>query len=160
MKYFEKKINNFVNSIGIFSSSLIILMISITFLVATFRYAFNMGNIAIQESIIYLHSFIFLMGSAYTLQNDMHVRIDILYNYLGENKKRLINLFGTLLLLFPTFIVIIITSFNYVTSSFLLLESSKEAGGLPLVYILKSFILLMAVLMILQGASQFIKYKK
>ncbi len=160
MKYFEKKIDNFVNSIGIFSSSLIILMISITFLVATFRYAFNMGNIAIQESIIYLHSFIFLMGSAYTLQNDMHVRIDILYNNLGENKKRLINLFGTLLLLFPTFVVIILTSFNYVMSSFLLLESSKEAGGLPLVYILKSFILLMAGLMILQGTSQFIKYKK
>jgi len=87
----------------------------------------------------------------------MHVRIDIFYNEFSENKKKIINFYGTIFLLLPTCIVIFTTSFNYVLSSILLLESSKEAGGLPFLYILKSYILIMSTLLFFQGISELIK---
>ena len=158
---FIQKISEIIDlvneKIGILTSYLAIPLIFTTFIVAFMRYALDFGSIAIQEIIIYFHALIFAVGASYTLKNNMHVRIDIFYNKFSNNLKKNINLFGTLFFLLPTCILIIITSFNYVISSFELLESSKEAGGLPILYILKSYILLMAVLLLLQSFSEIIK---
>jgi len=160
MKKISKKIDFFNEKIGIFTSYLAIPMIAITFLIAFMRYMVDYGSIAIQEIIIYLHALIFTIGAAYTLKNDMHVRIDIFYNKLSENKKKAINLYGTIFFLLPTCLLIFVTSFNYVISSILLLESSKEAGGLPILYILKTYILLLSATLFLQGISEIIKNSK
>jgi len=160
MKKISKKIDFFNEKIGIFTSYLAIPMIAITFLIAFMRYMVDYGSIAIQEIIIYLHALIFTIGAAYTLKNDMHVRIDIFYNKLSENKKKAINLYGTIFFLLPTCLLIFVTSFNYVISSILLLESSKEAGGLPILYILKTYILLLSTTLFLQGISEIIKNSK
>lgn len=157
MDTISKKIDFFNEKIGIFTSYLCIPMILVTFLVAFMRYALDFGSIAIQEIIIYLHALIFTIGGAYTLKNNMHVRIDIFYNKFSISKKKFIDFYGTVFFLIPTCILIFITSFNYVLSSVLLLESSKESGGLPILYLLKIYILLLAFTLFLQAISELIK---
>ena len=160
MKKISEKIDLFNEKIGTISSYLIIPMILITFLVAFMRYALDFGSIAIQETIIYLHAFIFIIGSGFTLKNNMHVRIDIFYDRFSLNKKKIIDLYGTLIFLIPTCLVIFFTSFNYVMSSVFLLESSKEAGGLQILYVLKIYILILPAILALQGISELIKNSK
>jgi len=157
MKKISHIIDLFNEKIGILTSYLVIPLILITFFVAFMRYALDFGSIAIQEITIYLHALIFTVGASYTLKNNMHVRIDIFYNKFSDNLKKNINLFGTIFFLLPSCILIFITSFNYVISSIMLLESSKEAGGLPILYILKSYILLMVLTLFLQAISEIIK---
>lgn len=157
MKKISHTIDLFNEKIGILTSYLAIPLILITFFVAFMRYALDFGSIAIQEITIYLHALIFTVGASYTLKNNMHVRIDIFYNKFSDNLKKNINLFGTIFFLLPSCLLIFITSFNYVISSIMLLESSKEAGGLPILYILKSYILLMVFTLFLQAISEIIK---
>ncbi len=157
MKKISHIIDLFNEKIGILTSYLAIPLILITFFVAFMRYALDFGSIAIQEITIYLHALIFTLGASYTLKNNMHVRIDIFYDKFSDNLKKNINLFGTIFFLLPSCILIFITSFNYVISSIMLLESSKEAGGLPILYILKSYILLMVLTLFLQAISEIIK---
>ena len=157
MKQISHIIDLFNEKIGVLTSYLTIPLILITFFVAFMRYALDFGSIAIQEITIYLHALIFTVGASYTLKNNMHVRIDIFYNKFSDNLKKNINLFGTIFFLLPSCLLIFITSFNYVISSIMLLESSKEAGGLPILYVLKSYILLMVFSLFLQGISEIIK---
>tara|TARA_B110000259_G_scaffold184566_1_gene231872 strand:+ start:933 stop:1424 length:492 start_codon:yes stop_codon:yes gene_type:complete len=157
MNEIAKKIDIFNEKIGILTSYLAIPLILLTFIVAFMRYILDFGSIAIQEIIIYFHALIFTIGASYTLKNDMHVRIDIFYNNLTPKKKKTINFYGTIFFLIPTCVLIFVTSFNYVLSSILLLESSKEAGGLPVLYILKIYILLLPITLFLQAISELIK---
>jgi len=157
MNIISKKIDFFNEKIGILTSYLCIPMILITFLVAFMRYVLDFGSIAVQEIIIYLHALIFTIGASYTLKNNMHVRIDIFYNKFSIKKKKIIDFYGTVLFLIPTCLLIFITSFNYVLSSVLLLESSKESGGLPILYVLKIYILLLSLTLFLQAISELFK---
>ncbi|QMU62764.1 MAG: TRAP transporter small permease subunit [Gammaproteobacteria bacterium] len=128
-------------------------MVFITFLVVVLRYGFNFGRISLQESTTYLHAFVFMLAGAYTLKYNEHVRVDIFYQDMSTRNKAKVDLFGTLFLLLPFAGFILWVSFDYVMNSWKLLESSREAGGLPFVYILKTFIPLMAVLLFLQAIS-------
>ena len=157
MNKLSRIIDSSNEKIGVITSYLIIPLILITFFVAFMRYILDFGSIALQEIIIYLHALIFMLGAAYTLKNNMHVRIDIFYSKFSINKKNKVNFYGTLFFLIPTCVLIFFTSYNYVLSSILLLESSKEAGGLAIVYILKSYIILLSFSLLLQGFSELIK---
>lgn len=134
-------------------SWLTLLMVLTTFLVVVLRYVFDYGLIAMQESITYMHACIFLIGAAYTLQQNAHVRVDIIYQKLSDKGRAWVDLFGTLFLLTPTMLFIFIISWEYVGNSWSVLETSREAGGLPGVFLLKSVILIMAALMLLQGIA-------
>ncbi|WP_028468180.1 TRAP transporter small permease subunit [Neptunomonas japonica] len=135
-------------------SWLTLFMVIVTFVIVVMRYVFNVGNIALQESVVYMHSFVFLLGAAYTLKHDGHVRVDIFYRPLSERGKAWINIFGILLLLFPVAGFIAYISWEYVASSWSLLEGSQESGGLDFRYILKTALIAMPVLIILQGISE------
>jgi len=128
-------------------------MVLITFSVVLLRYAFDLGWIALQESISYLHSTVFLLGAAYTLQQNGHVRVDIFYNKLNQKAKAWVDLLGHLFILMPVMIFIIWVSWPYVSESWRVYEGSREAGGLAGVYLLKSLILMMAGLLILQAMA-------
>jgi TRAP-type mannitol/chloroaromatic compound transport system permease small subunit len=132
---------------------LTLLMVLVTFAVVVLRYGFDWGSIAMQESVNYLHALVFMAGAAYTLKRNEHVRVDIVYTRLSDRGKAWVDLLGTLVLLLPFCIFLIWISLPYVRNSWQLLEGSREAGGLPLVYLLKSFIPLMGVLLLLQGLS-------
>ena len=132
-------------------------MVLVTFTIVVLRYAFNMGWIAMQESVTYMHALVFLMGAAYTLKSDGHVRVDIFYRTKSVKYKALIDFLGSLLLLLPVSLFIAWVSSSYVAESWSILEGSREAGGIPFVYLLKSGILIMAVLLVLQAGSEAIK---
>jgi len=132
---------------------LTLFMVIITFLVVVLRYLFNTGWIALQESITYMHAFVFLLGAAYTLKHEGHVRVDIFYRKLSLKGQALVDLLGVIFLLLPVVLFITIASWDYVMGSWELLEGSPEAGGLPLVYILKSAMLFMTALLFIQGIA-------
>lgn len=150
-------IDRFNDILGRTVSWLTLLMVITMFTVAVLRYAFNIGWIAMQESITYMHACVFLLGAAFTLKQDGHVRVDIFYRGASIRYKALVDLLGCLLLLLPVCVFIFWVSWDYVSSSWALSEGSREAGGLPGVYLLKSTILLMAATMSLQGVSIILK---
>jgi len=136
---------------------LTLFMVITQFSVVVLRYLFNIGWISMQESILYMHALVFMLGAAYTLKHDGHVRVDIFYHKMGARGKALVNVLGSLLLLLPVCVFIISYSWDYVANSWSLQEGSREAGGLAGLFLLKSSIVLLPVLLILQGTSQFIK---
>ena len=150
-------IERLVDLSGRAASWLTLLMVIITFVVVVLRYVFDTGWIALQESITYLHAAVFLVGAAYALQHEAHVRVDIFYSKFNQQLKAWVDLCGALFLLLPFLFFSSWVSWEYVANSWGVLESSREAGGLPGVYLLKSFILVFAGLLTLQASSQIIR---
>ncbi|MCF6282452.1 MAG: TRAP transporter small permease subunit [Candidatus Polarisedimenticolaceae bacterium] len=138
-------------------SWLTLLMVLTTFAVVILRYVFDTGWIAMQESITYMHAVLFLVGTAYTLKHQGHVRVDIFFGKFSARGKAWVDLLGTLFLLIPVCLFILFVSWDYVIASWSMLESSQEAGGLGGVYLLKSMILVMASLLLLQGMAMILR---
>jgi TRAP-type mannitol/chloroaromatic compound transport system permease small subunit len=130
-----------------------LLMVLITFVVVILRYVYAIGWVWLQESYVWLHGIVFMIGAGYTLLHNGHVRVDIFYRPSSVRYKAIIDLFGSLLLLLPLVAVVVYVSYGYVTDSWLRLEASREAGGLPALFLLKSVILLFCMLIGLQGLS-------
>ena len=149
----ESIINCINEIIGRFVSWFLIAMVVITFLNVVMRYGFSFGLISVQEIVVYLHAFVFMLAIAYTYKQDGHVRVDIFYENFSVKRKAWVNLFGTLFLLLPFCIYLIFSSWEYAFDSWILLEGSREAGGLPLVFLLKTLVPLMPTLLMLQGLS-------
>lgn len=151
------KLEQISESTGRLISWLTLLIVLVTFIVVVLRYVFDFGSIALQESISYMHAFVFMLGAAYTLKHDSHVRVDIFYRSMSPRRKAWVNLLGTMLLLFPVCLFIMYSSWDYVFTSWSQLEESGEAGGLAYVYILKTTLLLMPLLLMLQGTALALK---
>jgi len=138
-------------------SWLSLLMVVLTFVVAVLRYVFDLGWIWLQESVVFMHATLFLIGTAYTLKHEGHVRVDIFYRKFTPRTRAWVDLGGALFLLLPVCLFIFWISWDYVAQSWALHEGSREAGGLDGVYLLKSLILVMAALLVLQGVAQAIR---
>ena len=134
-------------------SWLTLLMVTMTCLVVLLRYVFDLGWIWLQESVTWMHAMVFMIGAAFTMQREDHVRVDILYRSMNITKQAWVNLLGTIFLLFPTTLLILFSSLGYVHDSWNYSEVSQEAGGLQALYILKAVIPLTATLLTLQGLS-------
>jgi TRAP-type mannitol/chloroaromatic compound transport system permease small subunit len=132
-------------------------MVLITFLIVVLRYGFNLGWIAMQESVMYLHAMVFLLGAAHTLRVNEHVRVDIFYRRFSPKKQAKVDIFGGLLLLMPVNIFIFMVSFEYVMRSWRVMEASQEAGGMPAVFLLKTLILIFPLTMLLQGIAEVVR---
>jgi TRAP-type mannitol/chloroaromatic compound transport system permease small subunit len=148
------KIEAFIDWSGRTVSWLTLLMVIITFIVVVLRYVFDIGWIGLQESITYLHATVFLVGAAWAMQQQAHVRVDIFYSRFSVKTRAWIDLLGSLFFLLPVMIFIAWISWEYVSDSWAVLEGSREAGGLPAVYLLKSLILVLALMLILQALVQ------
>jgi TRAP-type mannitol/chloroaromatic compound transport system permease small subunit len=127
------------------------------FLVVVLRYALDSGFIWMQESLTWMHALVFMLGAAYTLRHDEHVRVDVVYRRLSPRARAAIDLAGTLLFLLPLCGYLAYESLPYVQTSWRIAERSREAGGLPALYLLKTVIPLMALLLALQGIAQALK---
>ncbi|MEE4174680.1 MAG: TRAP transporter small permease subunit [Xanthomonadales bacterium] len=143
-----------VRGVGHAASWLILVMVLITFLVVLLRYGFNLGWIWLQESVTYLHAAVFMLAAAWTWQEDSHVRVDILYRGRSRRHRAWVNLIGTLLFLAPVCVYLLVIGWDYVAASWSLREGSRQAGGLPLVYLLKSLILALPLLLLIQAACE------
>jgi TRAP-type mannitol/chloroaromatic compound transport system permease small subunit len=144
-------LRRFIEFCGQTVAWLTLLMVILTFTIVILRYGFNLGWIWLQESLTYLHVAVFTIVSAWALQKDGHVRVDIFYAGMSYRKRALVNLAGSLLFLVPFCVFILLIAWPYVANSWKLLESSREAGGLPLVFLLKSLMLVMPVLLLSQA---------
>jgi TRAP-type mannitol/chloroaromatic compound transport system permease small subunit len=130
-----------------------LVMVFLIFGIVVARYGFNQGWIWMQESVTYLHALVFMVASAWAFQTDDHVRVDIFYRSNSSRYKNWVNLLGTLLLLVPFSLFLTVIGWDYVAASWETMESSREPGGLPLVFLLKSLILILPVLLLIQSWS-------
>ena len=147
-------IESFIDWSGRTVSWLSLFLVLVTFLVVVMRFVFDSGSIALLEATTYLHACIFLIGMAYTMHQDAHVRVDIFYNRFSAPTKAWVDLCGALFLLLPFMLFISWISWEYIADSWSVLEGSREAGGLPGVFLLKSLILVMTSLLSLQALVQ------
>jgi TRAP-type mannitol/chloroaromatic compound transport system permease small subunit len=130
-----------------------LLLVINVFLVVILRYVFSYGEVWMQETYIWMHAFIFMLGAGYTLLHDGHVRIDLIYAGASDRYKAFVNLFGSIFLAAPVLWLIYTRGFDFFDRSFSRFESSPEAGGLPALYILKGAIPALAVVLGLQVLS-------
>lgn len=130
-------------------------MIVVTFGIVVLRYLFDAGYIWIQESIIWMHAVVFMVGAAYTLCHDEHVRVDIYYRDMSPKRRAVVDIAGVLLFLWPVCAWLAVESWDFVAASWSVREASRESGGLPYPFIplLKSVLLVMPALLGLQGLS-------
>ncbi|MGA2816045.1 MAG: TRAP transporter small permease subunit [Xanthobacteraceae bacterium] len=150
-------IDRITMAIGRAASWCCLFIVAAEFAIVVMRYVFGVGSIAVQESVLYAEAALFLLAAAWTLQVGGHVRVDIFYERAKPRARALIELFGALVLLMPFAVVLALLSIPYASHSWAILERSREASGLPFVYLLKTFIPLFAFLVGLQGVAQAIR---
>ena len=148
-----QRIDGLNEAIGRAVSWLSLAMVLIAGFVVVARYGFAWGRVWLQESYVWLHGILFMLGAGYTLRHDAHVRVDIFYRPASARFKAWVDLLGALLLLAPVIVFVAVVSLPYVLHSWLGLEASREAGGLPGLFLLKTVILLFCGLILAQGAA-------
>lgn len=150
-------IDRFIFLLGSTLAWLTLLMMVVTCAVVVLRYGLSIGFIALQESISYLHGTLFMLGAAFTLQRDAHVRVDIFYRNFSPETKAWVNSLGTLIFLMPFCIFTLGISWEFFAQSWQIGETSPEPGGIPAVYLLKLLIPLMAITLFLQGLAELLR---
>lgn len=148
------RLNNWIGRCGAWFA---LLMVAVTVVIVVLRYVFQIGSIALQESVMYINALVFTLGAAYTLKEQGHVRVDIFYSKFSPRSKAIVDIVGVLFFLFVSAAFIGWSSWDYVSVSWRIKESSAEASGLPYIYLLKSTIYLLISLLCLQGLSELIK---
>ncbi|MDF1587809.1 MAG: TRAP transporter small permease subunit [Gammaproteobacteria bacterium] len=158
-KLIIKHIDKFNERTGMLASWFVLALVFLICYDVMMRYVFQQGSIALQELEWHLFALIFLLGSAYTLKHDEHVRVDILFKsrFVSARQRAWINLIGTLFLLVPFCILILVTAWPFVENAFYYNEGSPDPGGLPYRFILKGSILVAFSLLILQGIAELIR---
>ncbi len=151
----SKLLDAFSIRVGHAVSWLTLLMVIVTFVIVVLRYVFGTGLIWLQESLTWMHAAVFMLGAAYTLQQEEHVRVDIFYRKMSEQQRAWVNLLGVLVFIFPMCTFFVYESIDYVAASWSLREVSRNSGGLsyPAVPLLKSVLVIMPVAVALQGLA-------
>jgi len=144
------------------SAWLTLFMVVVTFVIVVMRYVFDAGLIWLQESVIWMHSVVFMMGAAYTLQQEDHVRVDVFYRTMSARRRAWVDLLGVMIFLLPLCVFLAWKSFDFVAASWGLREASRESGGLPypLIPLLKTVLLLMPAAVALQGVALLLRSLK
>lgn len=136
-------------SVAWLATFLVVVQFAAVFLNAVFGYSL----IFIQDTVIYMHALLFLLGAAFTLMRDGHVRIDIFYRESSPRFRAAVDLLGVLFLLLPVCGAILWHALPYAANSWAMLEGAQEGTGLHLPFLLKSCIPVFSLLLMLQGAA-------
>jgi TRAP-type mannitol/chloroaromatic compound transport system permease small subunit len=129
-------------------------MVLLQFVIVLMRYVFGLGSVKLQESIVYLHATIFMVGAGYTLLHNGHVRCDIFYSAATPRARAWVDRFGVIVFLLPMCALIAVVAWPYVAAAWAVLEGSPEGSlGIPGVFLLKTVILVFAALLALQGIA-------
>lgn len=147
------RIDASVDALGRAVSWLTALLVLLAFGLVLVRYLFGTGSIAGQEAVLWLHSLVFLLGAAYALRHGQHVRVDLLYQRYSPRGKTWVDLLGTVIFLLPFCAFMLWISLDYVAASWATQEASREPGGLPGVFLLKTLIPVAAAVLALQGVA-------
>ena len=147
------QLDRVLDRLGQAISWLNLLMAIIVLVIVILRYWLSIGSVALQESITYLHAALFMLGISYTLQHNGHVRVDIFYRNFSARRRALVDLAGLIMFLIPTCVLIIVGSWDYVNASWATGERSEESSGIAFVYGLKTLMIIMPSLLIVQGIA-------
>ncbi len=153
-----KHINLIIEKIGNAVSWLNVALIVLICFDVLFRYFFSFSKNWILELEWHMFAIVFLLGSAYALQEDKHVRVDVFYQNFSEKTKTIVNLLGTVIFLIPWCYLVITTSYKFANNSWYIREGSNQPGGLPARYVIKGMIVVGFILLALQALSFIIKY--
>ncbi|MEQ8204682.1 MAG: TRAP transporter small permease subunit [Woeseia sp.] len=151
----SRRLDSFSERVGKAASWLTLGMVLITVVIVVLRYLFDSGFIWLQETLTWMHATVFMLGAAYTLQQDEHVRVDVFYSGMSERRRALVNAIGVLIFVFPLCGYLFYEALDYVGRAWEIREVSRETGGLPYpaMPLLKSILLLMPLTLGLQGLS-------
>jgi TRAP-type mannitol/chloroaromatic compound transport system permease small subunit len=141
------------NRVGQFISWLSTLLVAIVCYDVFTRYFLRSSSVAVQEMEWHIFAVLFLIGAAYTLKEEAHVRVDVFYTTLSPRGKAIIDLFGSLVFLIPFSLLVIWTSITFISMSYMIQETSPDPGGLPYRYLLKAMIPAGFILVLLQGIA-------
>lgn len=139
---------------------LALLMVLVQFCIVIGRYVFGVNSIAAQESVLYMHATLFMLGAGFTLLVDKHVRVDVFYSKVSDRTRQRIDLFGHLFLLIPSMTALLYWSWPSVRNSWKILEGPISVGGIEAVFLLKSLIPAFCVLILLQSLSILIRMRQ
>lgn len=136
---------------------LALIMVLVQFCIVIGRYVFGYNLIAAQESVLYMHATLFMLGAGYTLLVDKHVRVDVFYAKVTDPTKRRINIFGHIFLLMPSITALLYWTWPSVRNSWKILEGPISVGGIEAVFLLKTLIPAFCVLILIQSFSLLIR---
>ena len=153
----ERGFDKFADYIGTITAITMVLMILNVFYDVVMRYFFRSGSIGMQEMEWHLFSVIILLGISYTLKEDAHVRVDIIYDRLSVRKKAIINMFGSVFFILPLALLVGISSVDNAVEAYVSMEQSGDPGGLPYRWIVKGLIPLSFLLLVITNIGFFIK---
>ena len=139
---------------GRLAAVLAIALVALAFGLVLARYAFGVGSVAAQEAVLWLHAAIFLLGLAYALRHDAHVRVDVFSQRWPAHRRAWVEFAAGLCLLLPFCVFVVAMSWDYVGASWAAREGSRDPGGLPGWYLLKSLLPLSALLLLVQGLAE------
>lgn len=130
-----------------------LVMVVVCFTVVVQRYLFGFTVLWMQDLYVWLNGAMFTAVAGYALLRDDHVRVDIFYRPAPIRKKAMIDLFGVVVFLLPFCYIVYSYSWNYIARSWRLHEASANIGGMPGLFILKTFILVFVAVVSLQGIA-------
>ena len=154
LKAYIRAIDMFTERSGSVVSWLALLLVVIVVYDVFTRYVLSASSVAVQELEWHIFALLFLLAASYTLKHNRHVRVDVFYVRLTRKQQAMVDIMGGIFFLLPFTLVIIFTSWSYVSNSFFILESSPDPGGLPYRFVLKAAIPLGFMLFLVQGVAE------
>ncbi len=140
LRKLERLIDRLSLATGWLAGWLCVLMIGVIFTDVIIRYFFHGGSIAMQELEWHLFAAVFLLGAAYTVREDANVRVDIFYARMTPRRKALIDICGYTFFVIPMCSLILYSSWDFVSYSYQLGETSGDPGGLPYRFAFKALL--------------------
>jgi len=147
------------NITGKATSWLTLAMVVLTSIIVVMRYVFDAGLIWMQESVTWMHAAVFMVGAAYTLLHEEHVRVDIFYRKMSERRRAIVDLLGVVFFLLPLCGFLALMAYDFAAAAWSIHETSREPGGLPypMIPLLKSIVIVMPLAVALQGISMLMR---
>lgn len=139
--------------IGQLFSWLTLAIVLVCFTVVVLRYVFSIGFVWMQDLYVWMNGIMFMGIAGFTLLREGHVRVDIFYRTASIKRRAIVDLFGCFIFVFPFMTVIVSYAWPYVKRSWTFMEGSANYGGMPGLYVLKSFIIVFAVVITIQALA-------
>jgi TRAP-type mannitol/chloroaromatic compound transport system permease small subunit len=151
----RKLVERFADASGRLTAWLTLFMVVTTFVIVVLRYGFGTSAIWLQEAVVWMHATVFMVGAAYTLLHEGHVRVDVFYRGMSAHSKAWVDVLGVVLLLLPMCAFLAWKSWDFAITSWTMHEASRESGGLPypVLPMVKSVLIIMPVTVAAQGVA-------
>lgn len=150
---FVRAVGTLNRLIGLIFSWLALAVVIVCFAVVVQRYLFHTTQLWMQDLYVWLSGAMFTAVAGFAMLRDDHVRVDIFYRPWPVRRKAIADLIGVCLFVIPYVVIVGLYAWPFVMRSWRIYESSANVGGMPGLFILKSFILLFCLLIGLQGLA-------